>query len=67
MLSLDGLVIFGGDDLAQFVPCVFNLRPGQLDRWSAVSILLGAEHAAEQLNLLEHFGGETGAAFFDSF
>jgi hypothetical protein len=67
LLTLHGLVKFGGSELANFVPEIFDLGPSQFDRWPVVAVGLGADHAAEFLHFREHFGRESGTTFFDSF
>jgi hypothetical protein len=67
MLPLHELVVFGGHNLAQFVPGIFDLRPRRFDRWPIGTILLSPQHAAKFLNLLEYFGREASTTFFDSF
>lgn len=67
LLTLHGLVKFGGRELADLMAKVFDLGPGQIDRRPVFAISFGADHPTEFLHLLENFGREPRTTFFDSF
>jgi hypothetical protein len=67
LLSLHGLVEFGGGELANFVAKFFDLVPRQLDRRTVFTVGLGTDHPSELLHLLKDLGRKSGTTFFDSF
>ncbi|MEO1020263.1 MAG: hypothetical protein AAFY56_21630 [Pseudomonadota bacterium] len=67
LLALHGLIKFGGGELADFVPEIFDLGPGQFDRWSVLAVGIGTDNATELLHQLQGLGRESGTSFFDSF
>jgi hypothetical protein len=56
LLTLDGLVKFGGSELADLMAEVFDLGPSQVHRRTLFAIGLGTDHSPQLLHLLEDLG-----------
>jgi hypothetical protein len=63
LLTLDGLIEFGGSELADFVTEFFDLIPCQLHRRAVFPIGLGADHTTEFLHQFKRLGRKPGATF----
>jgi hypothetical protein len=56
LLTLNGLVKFGGGELTDLMAELFDLSPGQIDRRPVFAVRLGTDHPPEFLHLLKNFG-----------
>ena len=56
LLTLNGLVKFGGGELTDLMAEFFDLGPGQIDRRPVFAVRLGTDHPPEFLHLLKNFG-----------